>query len=571
MNKGPKQIKILESVVVMGAVCVLLSMVQMMSHFSAYIWKFHTVSLFDDSLRWFVSMFDRPGIIITYVGRFLTQFCCHPNLAIALLLLVYALIFAIIYKTMVRDVRFLALAAMAPACLFLAMMTMGYDVVLARADAQIFSQPVGVLFSLLAFWLLTIASGKKGWTGKFLPVIIITVLYPLLGFYALLGGGTFAVWTLLHIRNKDHFILPLISLICIAAIPYLYYLLIFDHTPLRYMWLVGTPYLDFSDNRTPALWLLAAWVLLPLLALPEFTKKKEAGWISLALPLIVYVAVVVSVYQLPDRRALLHRQFAVEKAMDEGRWADALSLSSSLRVTNDVLVAYRNCALYFKGELPQKCWKYSFDTVPLTSGDIDFVSSRIAGPRIFYYSGLLNFAARWSFEHNMYQTYGLERIKILAKVALFNGEKGLARKYIEMVSRTTLHKDWACKYLGLLENPDELASDPEYRALAPLQKYDAGNTWYPSDAAAYNVLQFYAFVKGDSLQMLEWNIAVAMLIKGGEWFEELYPRYVALKGAIPAEVEEAHQVFSNPSFGDARSARGTYAYFYYNENIRRPN
>ena len=571
MEKGAKQLKVLETVAVTGAVCVLLSMAQMMNHFSAYVWKFHAVSLFDGSFSWFASMFDRPAALVTYVGRFLTQFCLYPKVAVALLFVIYAVIFALIRRVLVRDVRFLALAALVPACLFLSTMTMGYDVVLARADAQIFSQPVGVLAALLTFRLLTVAAKIKGWAGKVLVALSIAVLYPLLGFYALLGGFTSAIWGLLHSEGRGRLILPVFSLICVAAIPYIYYLVVFDHTPLRYMWLAGTPYLDFSANKAPAIWLAAAWALLPVLALPRFTKKREASWLSLALPLLVYVPLVIAVYRLPDRRALMHRQFAVEKAMEEGRWDDALSLTATLRVTNDVLVAYRNCALYFKGELPQKCWRYSFDTVPLTSGSTGFVSSRIAGPQIFYYSGLLNFAARWAFEHNLYQTYGLERIKILAKVALFNGEKELARKYIGMVGRTTLHKSWARRYMSLLDNPEELVEDTEYKALAPLQKYDVNKTWYPSDAAAYNVLMFYSFVKGDTSQMLEWNIAAAMLTKAPDWFEELYPQYAAQRADIPAEVEEAHRIFTNPAFGDAGAAKGTYSYFYYNENIRRPN
>lgn len=571
MKRGTKQLKVLETVAVTGAVCVLLSMAQMMNHFSAYIWKFHAVSLFDGSFSWFASMFDRPAAIVTYVGRFLTQFCLYPKVAVALLFVIYAVIFALIRRVLVRDVRFLALAALVPACLFLSMMTMGYDVVLARADAQIFSQPVGAVLSLLVLWLLITVSRLEGWLGKTLVAACLVLSYPLFGFYALLGGLSFAVWTLLHTEGRERLFLASLPLICAAAIPYIYYVVAFNHTPLRYMWLAGTPYLDFADNNVPALWLAASWVLLPLIALPKFVKRKEVSWFSLALPVAVYVVIVVAVYFLPDRRALLHRQFAVEKAMDEGRWDDALSMTVSLRVTNDVLVSYRNCALYFNGELPQRCWKYSFDTVPLTSGKTEFVSSRIAGPQIFYYSGLLNFAARWAFEQNMYQTYGLERIKILAKVALFNGEPELARKYLEMVGRTTLHKSWARRYLRMLDHPDELAADPEFAALSPLQDYDAGRTWYPSDAASYNVLQFYSFVKGNSPEMLEWNVAAAMLTKAADWFEELYPVYAAGKTLIPEEVEDARRVFSTPSFGDAGAPRGTYAYFFYNENIRRPN
>ena len=276
-------------------------------------------------------------------------------------------------------------------------------------------------------------------------------------------------------------------------------------------------------------------------------------------------------YVLPERRALFHREMEAEKAIAEGNWNKVLSITATKGITNDVLISYRNCALSILGRLSQDCWKYSFKTIPLKSGEEVFPSSRIAGPGIFYHSGLVNYASRWASEISLYSNWSVERIQYLAKAALVNGEYELARKYIGTIGKTTLDKGWARKYSAYAADPSLMENDPEFRRLKALQDYDEQG-WYPSDVAAYDVLLFYSFVKGRSPEMIEWNLASALLTKSGQWFEENYPDYSATRETIPDEIEGAHRFFSTLIYDNQEASDpDNYVHFYYNATVLRPN
>ena len=566
MKDGAKAVKLLNAA---GFTAVAGAMAHVLVHYSAYVARFHDMSLFNGGWEWFASHFDRPGALLLYAGRFLTQFCRYPVIAAVMLLAVLAGITLLIRRLLVKDGSFGALAVLPALMLFLFVSGMGYEVLTARADAQIFTQPLGVFSSLLMLKLLIRWSGRG---GSFLPPVAATVaFYPLFGAYALLGAATFAAWSLFHTEGRTRAALPAASLLSAALIPWLYYLLCFDHAPLRYAWLAGTPFLDYTGFPAPAVRLASAAALLPVLALPRFRTGHKAGWAHLVAGAAVFALSVSAVYALPERRALFHRQMEAERAVAAGEWGRVLAVTATQGVTNDVLAAYRNCALYALGRLPQDCWKYSFTTVPISSGKTVYPSSRIAGPGIFYHSGLINYAARWASEISLYGTWSLERIQYLAKTALLNGEYALARKYIDTVGRTTLDRDWARKYKAYADNPSLMDEDPEFRRLRPLQAYKEEG-WYPSDVAAYDVLVFYSFVKGTTPEMLGWNIAAALLTKSGQYFQEVYPDYAASVRDIPPEVLEARDFFNTLVYNDKDvSDPQKYVHFYYNATVLRPN
>ena len=106
----------------------------------------------------------------------------------------------------------------------------------------------------------------------------------------------------------------------------------------------------------------------------------------------------------------------------------------------------------------------------------------------------------------------MDRWKTLAKVAIFNGERELAEKYLETLAHTTFQRAWARRYRDYLDHPERLMQDSEYQLLAPLQAYEE-KRWMPSDNAAENVLLFYAYVPGDSPEMQQWNRAAQKMIR----------------------------------------------------------
>ena len=461
-------------------------------HYSDYVYKFQALSFFGEGLDYFVSCFREPGGLLLWAGRFLTQCCALPVLGVALLVLVLAGTSAVLMYGVRRwkGTAFIGILPSLLVSLFIA--RLGYRIFLVRADALIFTQPLGLLAAALLFlWLL-----RTRFNSYALAAVIAVVGYPLLGFYALLPVAVFAV-------RKP------LCLLAVAAVPVLYYLALYDVAALRYAWLAGTPYLDFVGDFAGAWPLLAAWAAFALAGAAP-VEKSGTGLAMTAASLAVYAAAVLSLYLLPCRSALFHWQMTAERQMENGQWAGVLKTCTKSQVTNDILVAYRNIALYNLGRLREDCTKYSFMVDRSELEVFKAPSGRFAGPAIFYYSGLLNFSSRWCMDLNLWAQPGVERYKYLAKVSLIEGEYELAMKYIEKIATNPFHKKWAAKYAGYVGNPGALADDPEYRSLKPLQAHGE-DVKVSSDDATTAVLQFYAWADGGTPEFAEWHDLAKMI------------------------------------------------------------
>lgn len=480
------------------------TMLHVLIHFSGFIYRFYANSFFNDTWAWFAAHFDKPAALVLYAGRFLTQFCKFPVVAALLLIGLYAAISLLVWRYFLRGRKVSLLAAFPALALFVSLMRTGYGVLIFHADALIFTEPLGILAALALFQLLRIGEGKVRWA-------VALIGFPLAGCYALLALLIHSAWSLAHEKGQARLVRPMADLALVALVPWVEYLLIYDHSVLRYIWFEGAPFRDYVDNPLGFIPLVVA-ALLPVIfaALPSRAVRPSRLW-HLAPTALVAAGAIVCVYLLPYRDSLFHKQMEVERAIARGEWSTVAEKTFFLRVTNDVLISYRNCALYVRGRLEEDCMKYSFSTVPVTIGGKEYGSSILAGPAIFFHSGLLNYAARCASEISLYTNYSVERWQYLAKVAIFNGQRELAEKYLQTIGHTTFDKAWARRYRSLLEDPELLAEDPEFRRLMPLQDY-VETGWMPSDNASSNVLMFYYYIPGNSPEMQTWNRAARKMV-----------------------------------------------------------
>lgn len=520
-------------------------MAYLMGHYSDFIYKFAALSSFDCSWNWFAGLWDRPGALLLWCGRFLTQLCFHPWVAIAALLTVFALVVLLTGVLFVRDRRFRTLGLLPVVAVLLFLMRLGFRVYLLKNDSLIFTQPLGLLLSLTVVWILSRVTSHRG-----AALCVAGMLaYPALGFYGLFAMLLYGAFAAVRLEGRDRLLLPLASLCLVAALPWLCYKLCFSGCDIRNMWLIGLPYLDFELTSAKMLPLAAALVLLLVIAMIPW--KDDCGrrsWPALVTAAIVAALSISALYLLPCRDALLHRQLKAERALERGDWDTVLRCANASQVTGEVLVAYRNAALFRKGLLVEKGFGYSFSTVPVKDGDQALPVSRVAGPTMYYYSGLLNFAARWCFELNLGASYATERLKYLAKIALICDEPELASKYISAVGRNPFQKSWARKYAACLEDPSLLADDPDYRAYKPMREY-VQESWLPSESASEHIPQFYILASDvcPSREYTDWAMAMCMIFRTDSNFENLYANYAASHGSVPEEVQMARVIFAYES------------------------
>ena len=99
-------------------------------------------------------------------------------------------------------------------------------------------------------------------------------------------------------------------------------------------------------------YLVAALALPLLLCLIPFRNKEHSSrWLSAAVAVFSAAVAIPALYILPCRDSLLHRQLKAERCIEAGDWDGVLKQTALSDVTNDILVAYRNIALFRKGQL----------------------------------------------------------------------------------------------------------------------------------------------------------------------------------------------------------------------------
>mgnify|MGYP003293322114 CR=1 FL=1 len=484
-----------------GPATVYVFMLFVLIHFSAYVYKFQALSYFDGTFGYFAGLFRYPAAIVLWTGRFLTQFCLYPVVGAILLVALLSVIGYMVWRFIFEGRGLSSISILPSVVLFLFITRLGYRLFTVRSDALIFTQVVGITFALLAFYFLKSSERK-------IPAALAVALvgYPLAGFYALLPLAMSAVE---GIRHKDY--LYIATCVASAAVaPLLYYLVVYNNTGLEYMWLQGTPYLD-SYGDVPGF--LPLWVTCGLLVLfPAFKPaRKYEGVPGIVADVLIYAVCFSALNFFPDRQALLHRQLRSEVAIEKGNWGEALMQTTGTDVTNDVLIAYRNIALYNLGRLEKDCARYSFNVVPMSVAGVPVSSSRICGPTVYYYSGLINFAERWCSELDLYSELSMEHLKYRAKVNILNGNYAQAEMYLDAIGRSTLNKPWARRYREFISHPETIGLDAEFAGLLPLQEYDV-QKWMSSDEVARDVLNFYYAVEGRSPEFVEWHRMARMIL-----------------------------------------------------------
>jgi hypothetical protein len=96
----------------------------------------------------------------------------------------------------------------------------------------------------------------------------------------------------------------------------------------------------------------------------------------------------------------------------------------------------------------------------------------VAGPLIYYQYGMLNYCNRLCMEMGVEFGFRTEDYQLLVNCALLEGDKPLARKYINILKQTIFYSDWAEQAENLLNNPALIANDAEREYITHMLHYD---------------------------------------------------------------------------------------------------
>lgn len=364
---------------------------------------------------------DHTGGALRYLAQFLNQLLYYPALG-ALLIAAWTTGVAYLLDKCCALSQLLFPISFLPSVILLALYTgVGYDVYM-RIDTSFgLSTLLGILFALTLFYLYQI-SERLRW-GEPLMLLTTALLYPALGFYALVA---LLMMTLRTWYTKRYFPVAVgVTLFSLFALPFIFDVWCFND---EFNWGAVSLLLPASSMKLRVLQIISVCSLVifanPLHKL--FAKRPSycQG--------ILWVLLFVLMYALSYKNKIYYSELKVSRWADEEKWKEIVAECKEHKTLSRTLNAYRVIALSYEGKLANQLFKvdYPFITNESLSEEMLFEED------LFFHAGFFNSSYRVSME--TWQNYGLNyrRLRNLYYCSLMNGEPELAERYLRQLRQT---------------------------------------------------------------------------------------------------------------------------------------
>lgn len=158
-------------------------------------------------------------------------------------------------------------------------------------------------------------------------------------------------------------------------------------------------------------------------------------------------------------------ELRMERALEAGQWQTALTeMRHAGKNPTRSMWLMKNIALLNQGRLATDWLEYPCLTkLPAFNDSILVPQVESVGPFLYFMHGNIQFAYRWSMENTVEYGPSMKRLRLMVRCALLKGEWDLANKYLNLLSRTLFHKEWAESQRRFVGHPELLAQDPVYR------------------------------------------------------------------------------------------------------------
>ena len=523
------------------------------------------------------TLMQYPGGAASWLATYLTQYFFHPWLGVALLCslwLIICLLLAWIYR--LRG-PWVALTALVPLALLACLTQTGYWIYYQKLQGHLLVPTVGVLIATLCLTvqrILDISLPTKAlrWIRLIWMSIVCIVGYPFFGAWALAATGLLAL--LPPIASHDdkesywkRYLLPsaldegagvrlLAAGILIAAVPQIYYQRLFEMTQRAYVYVAAMPSFRYSHDsfeqyRLPFYAIILAFILImtaSMLHEESSVAKKLKGWMRSLCVIVLLTVAIVGVKAVWYHDVNFQKELAMNRAIEELDWERVLTIArqpSDVKPTRQI-VMYKNLALFRLGRAANEMFFYPEGAVQ-QNAPWKARMTQIGGKLIYYHYGKENFCYRWCMEDGVEFGWKAETLKFMARTSILNQEWTVARKYLNLLKKTTFHRAWAENYERYLDRPEAFdlqkleasvkAGKPlldeqgmkEFEPILHLMTYpdrlDGDNT-----LVEMYLLQTFAKGNGDDPLFQEMTLICALLMKDIDLF---WPRFMKFASMHP--------------------------------------
>ena len=417
---------------------------------SDFLYTAQEQNLFLHTRLFFTQQMVRAGGLLTWAGCYLTQFFYYPMLGAGLLCLLWAFLMWLLQRTFRWAVPWLTLVPVA--CLLMTVVTLGYWVFYLKLPGALFVPTLGA-----------IVATSMAWAGRRVQHLALIVLaacvgYPLFGFYGLWGTVLMGCF-----GKKRHLFAAIAAVI---AVPLACYYTIYHETNIVNIYWAALPVFSYADHRFPGYYIpyiILVGITIPLRPSPiPPSTGRGWGW--------VFLLVLIPLFWYKD--ANFHRELSMQRSIERQDWEAVLSEARGLKgEPTRALCLMRNLALFRLGQSGEKTRQYVNGSAhPDAPFPVRLVHTY--GKMLYLQYGIPNYCYRWCMEDGVEYGWTVERLKLMTKCSLLNGELVAAQRFINALKKTDFHRKWALKYEEYIHRPNLIGQAPELKPILPLLRTD---------------------------------------------------------------------------------------------------
>ena len=372
-------------------------------------------TVWQNGMEFFQNLLNRPYGLLQWLSCFFTQFFYHPYSGVAILAFFWFLSGFISHKALQLPSSSSWLIPLPVFCLLIPFTQSGYWLYIVKLSAFWY------LFTMLWLWwaiMLFLAFRIKKPVLKVLACILwLCILMP---------------WNGLLVHPFDN---------------------IDEFMYLPHKILVGVLALQLLAKALEPLSIKRKWI------------AKTFAFSSI--PIFAF-AIIWSV-MLNYRNPSFHSELRMQRQAESGDWNSIIQeVEESQRIPTLHMILFRDLALLHAGKLHNDSNLSCNGVRPDMLHGPKVYLAYTGGPMIYYLSGFVNDAYRWSLENSVEYGFAPQRLRIMLLCAMQNHEWDLARKYIALLRRTLFHSDFADSIEPLIGHPELFSSRPALFAISKI-------------------------------------------------------------------------------------------------------
>jgi len=441
---------------------------------SEYLWRVQELNLFLDTPLFLKQQMVASGWLLTWLGCYFTEFFYHQWLGVTLLTLWWALMLWMIARTFSVPMKWSLVLLIPLAAVVLMNVDLGYWLYYLKLRGHFFAAAIGTTLAVGSVWLFRLLPDKYLLRPVYVAVAT-GVLYPLIGFYALVAALLMGVlaWRL-DGTLASRLTVSAVALIAIGVWPLFYYNYVFYQTNLLNIYWTGIPIFTIEKQSIeyyiPYYLLVVSLAGLALMYRRWCTGdvEKPLKWGICQVALLAVTVFGVQHFWYKDYN--FHKELRMLQCAEQGDWNGVLKEAA---VTEDEptrsVVMMKNLALFRQGRQGDDMYRYRTGAKVSTT-EIPLRMAQVVGRCIYFNYGQLNFCYRWCLEDGVEFGWRVEYLKYLVRCGLANGDNRVVRKYLALLKHTRYHREWAEHYERFLNDRKTLLADKEFSQMMHLTK-----------------------------------------------------------------------------------------------------